>query len=644
MRPQMAVLEELKQKRVKVSSIDGLTIKQFSDLYFNQLLQTRVTLHPSLQTNNSKIFLMASGEVSGATAVELAQAALQPHGIAVSYEKGGFNLSPIDAMLNDTPPTIINRADAQTPDDLKPVVQFVPLTAIEPNLAHQLLQSVTTKRVKVAALQSANSIVISGPGGDVSAAVAAVHTIDVPRYAGSKVASVTPSYISAKSFSEGLTKVLKGEGYTVSAMDSAAGAVKIVSVDSINSVVIFAQNDKILARALYWSEQLDKPADTGDEQKTFIYKAKNMAAENLVAILSGQAAKSGSKSGSKSAKMSANRSGVQVASAANTVIDTSQPGSQLAGDSGNFLKNVQFVVDTQGNRVLVHGSDSDFGRVRSLLEQLDVPSRTVLIEVAIAEITLNSNAQFGVEWLMENLKIGGTPVAVQTLKGLGLGSGGLSFALNAANFQVVINALATNNRVQILSTPRIVAKSGGDARIEVGTDVPILTAQRAGGVAISGTTDIVQQVEYRKTGVILTVRPIIHGDDRVELEIEQELSEAAANPNRAISSPVIINRRVMTQLSVADSMTAVIGGLFSDSSSRGDTGIPGLKDIPLIGSAFRTDSRENRKTELLIFLRPYIIGSPKEMSDLANALQGRLDRFGKQPKVSIDRILGLNQY
>ena len=113
------------------------------------------------------------------TAVELAQAALQPHGIAVSFENNAFILKPIDAMLSDTPPTILNRADSETPDDLKPVVQFVPLTAIEPNLAHQLLQSVTTKRVKVAALQSANSVVISGPGADVSAAVSAVRTIDV---------------------------------------------------------------------------------------------------------------------------------------------------------------------------------------------------------------------------------------------------------------------------------------------------------------------------------------------------------------------------------------------------------------------------------------------------------------------------------
>ena len=182
------------------------------------------------------------------------------------------------------------------------------------------------------------------------------------------------------------------------------------------------------------------------------------------------------------------------------------------------------------------------------------------------------------------------------------------------------------------------------ARIEVGTDVPIITSQQAGSTTVGGTTSVLQQVEYRKTGVILTVKPIIHGDDRVELELEQELSEAASNPNSSIGSPVIINRRVVTQLSVADSMTAVVGGLYSDSGSRGDTGIPGLKELPIIGSAFRTDNRANTKTELLIFLRPYIVGGPKEMSDLASALQGRLDKFGKQPTVSIDRILGLNKF
>lgn len=636
-----AVRELLNNKRVKVSSIDGVSVKQFAKLYFNDLLDAQVNIHPTLQANSGKIFLMANGEVSGSAAVELAQAALEPHGIAVSYEKAGFILKPIDAMLAETPPTIVNRSDAETPDDLKPVVQFVPLTAIEPNLAHQLLQTITTKRVKVTALQSANSVVISGPGADVGAAVAAVRTIDVPRYSGSKVATITPTYVSAKAFSGSLTQVLKGEGYTVSASDGAAGAIKVVPVEAINAVVVFAQNEKLLNRALHWGTELDKPADNGESSKTFIFKVKNMAAEQLVGVLTGVQTKSNSSNQDNRKQPNDKLGTIQVASAASP--STTTDASGRSGQS-NLLQSVQFVVDPHSNRILVQGTDSDYARIRPLLEQLDVPTRTVLIEVAIAEVSLNSDAKFGVEWLIDNLKIGGKPVVAQTLKGLGLGSGGMSFALNASNLQVIISALASNNRVQILSTPRIVAKSGGTARIEVGTDVPIITSQRAGGTSVVGTTDILQNVEYRKTGVILTVKPVIHGDDRIELELEQELSEAASNPNKSIASPIIINRRVVTQLSVADSMTAVVGGLFSDSGSRGDTGVPGLKDIPLLGQAFRTDTRESRKTELLIFLRPFVIGGPKDMSDLAHALRRRLDDFGKQPKVAIDRILGINEY
>ena len=91
-------------------------------------------------------------------------------------------------------------------------------------------------------------------------------------------------------------------------------------------------------------------------------------------------------------------------------------------------------------------------------------------------------------------------------------------------------------------------------------------------------------------------------------------------------------------------MTAVVGGLYSDSTSRGDQGIPGLKDLPLFGNLFRTDTRTGKKTELLIFLRPYIINNSREMSDLADALKQRIDLFGPQRKVAIDRILGLNDY
>ena len=105
-------------------------------------------------------------------------------------------------------------------------------------------------------------------------AVSAVRSIDVPRYAGSKVASISPTYISAKAFSAGLAKVLQGEGFTVSTTDSSAGAIKVVTVEPINAVVVFAQNDKLMTRALYWSEKLDKPGDTGTDKKTFVYKVK----------------------------------------------------------------------------------------------------------------------------------------------------------------------------------------------------------------------------------------------------------------------------------------------------------------------------------------------------------------------------------
>lgn len=247
--------------------------------------------------------------------------------------------------------------------------------------------------------------------------------------------------------------------------------------------------------------------------------------------------------------------------------------------------------------------------------------------MTVAEVTLDDSTQLGVEWAfkMANLDINGKSRTVQggTLGGLGIGKGGLTVTtLNSVgDTNMIINALASNNRASVLSSPRIMARNGEYASIQVGQEVPILTSQQSNANTSGG---VLQTVQYRSTGVILKVKPVIHSGDRIELEVYQEVSSAASTSTGITTSPTISQRKVETRLTLRDGSTILLGGLIGGSTSAGDSGIPLFKDIPLIGQLFRTNTDSRKKTELLILITPYVINDDIEAEAITSAFRNQV--------------------
>lgn len=184
----------------------------------------------------------------------------------------------------------------------------------------------------------------------------------------------------------------------------------------------------------------------------------------------------------------------------------------------------------------------------------------------------------------------------------------------------------------MLSTPRLVARSGGAANIQVGSDVPVITTQAAADQQSGdGSRDVLQSVQFRSTGVLLNIEPVVYSTGRVDLTITQEVSSALPNPNTAIASPIISNRNLSTQLTLDDGGTAVLGGLIRESITRGDTGIPLLKDIPWLGSLFSVDSLNIERTELLVIITAYIIRGSEDRERFVDYLTDEINRSLSDP-------------
>ena len=162
----------------------------------------------------------------------------------------------------------------------------------------------------------------------------------------------------------------------------------------------------------------------------------------------------------------------------------------------------------------------------------------------------------------------------------------------------------------------------------VGTQVPIITTQQtAPDGTIGGTSNILQQVQYRDTGITLSISPIVNSSQRVELTIAQEVSDAQNNDKSDIQSPIILTRSFDTTLSIDDGETVLLAGLISENYSKGNSGVPYLKDIPLLGNLFKSESQAVSKTELIVLLTPYIIDDQNTSRYVRDAFRSQLSNI-----------------
>jgi general secretion pathway protein D len=238
----------------------------------------------------------------------------------------------------------------------------------------------------------------------------------------------------------------------------------------------------------------------------------------------------------------------------------------------------------------------------------------------IVEVALTDDLQFGVRWHLENKKAG-----YSFTGGNSFGSvfPGLSYALAAANAQVTLNALNAITKVNVISSPSLTVLDKQTATLQIGDQVPIVT-QSAVQVA-SANAPIVNSVNYRDTGVILSITPRIHEGGGVFLKIEQEVSSVGSTTTSTIDSPTIKQRRVKTTVQVKDGEALALGGLIQDQVNDTRNQIPVFGDIPLIGNAFREKSGTIGKTELIVLITPRVMRGANAAREITDEYSRKFD-------------------
>jgi len=280
------------------------------------------------------------------------------------------------------------------------------------------------------------------------------------------------------------------------------------------------------------------------------------------------------------------------------------------------------VAEPTNNALLVSASPRYFEQVSEMIDQLDQPQRQVLIQVLLAEVTLDGNSDQGIDWAVSRDFIpdasfpndeSGNDFSAGSSFGSDSGSalGGLTATITNGDVDFILRAMQSDGKLEILSRPQILAADNQPATIDIGQRVPFVT-----GSSYNERGNLVNSFSYEQVGVQLSVTPRISPDGLVKLDVEPTISSLSTSSvpiSEGFNVPVINNRSASTMVSVQDGQTVVMGGLISTQDNVRETKIPLLGDIPYLGVAFKRTKKIRSRTELLIIMTPQVIETPEEI-------------------------------
>jgi general secretion pathway protein D len=593
-------------------NVSNLPVPAFVNEVLGDMLGLTFQLDPEVEKQTALVSLRTAEPQAPVELYRIARQILSDYGIQMLVNGKVIRVSMAPAGTRLDPPIIYSgRALPDVPITHRPVFYLMDLQAIRSTEAMRWLKAIYGENVSATESSERNALLISGRPEQVQQAVDALRVFDRPYMRGRSSIRLEPAFLSADELSAKLTQMLVAEGYGASNTMGVPASVLVLPVPAVNSVILFAGDDTLLRHAVDWAHELDRPNPAAGGKSMFYYPVRNTKATDIAKVL-----------GTVNMAATAATTPATATAAAGNAPATA-PAQPQTVSAGRAL-----IVDEPRNALIFQGDPAEWERLLPLIRQMDKEARQVMIEMTIAEVTLDDNEEFGVNWFAKSgLGRFGGKFNFGTLPAAATGGPGLSYLLDVAGeSRALLKAFGEDSRVSILSTPRLMVKSGEEASIDVGTEVPTITARQTSPQQVEGNTGLLQSIQYRKTGIILSVKPTVYSDDRVDIELSQEVSEALPLSDAdTTGSPSIFNRSVKTSLSLRDGGSIVLGGLMSNRQTNSDNGIPYLKQVPLVGNLFKSQSKKKNKTELVIMIVPYIVGSDQRAQELTRAIGDNLE-------------------
>jgi general secretion pathway protein D len=623
-----------------------------------------------------KVTVQTSGRIPEDEVFNVLLAVLEVNGVTAVRSGNLYKIVPLAAARERPLPTIIGANPDPNRRDDEIITQIVPMTyAAAERVAASIRPFVQGGNVVV----HGNLLIITDTAGNLARLLQIVRVLDVETPV-EELRILQVRYADATELAKILNDFFSGRRARISAAPAAVPAVPraptpgqpagpagageapdrppLILSDKRTNVLIVSARRTDMDTITQLLSQLD--VDTQANKRVFVYYVENVKAKDLAATLTEVFGRP-SREAEVAAAARQERGGQPtylpgqppppVAPAPVPAPAAPSPGpSGGESEPGVVEGQVKVVADEPNNALVITTFPRNWPLLEDTIRKLDRTPKQVLIEVLVAELTLDDDVSMGLEWAVrtqQNVNVGGRPYNVGTVGRVDVGPtvptlsppglpvpGGIPvpalppaqgftfFLFETDRFLGMINLYANYGKINVLSSPHILTSENKKAIINVSNSVPIVTSFTG---TIGGTvpTDPQQPpssvqtsaVEYRDAGIVLTVTPRISDKRVVALDVKQTVNDVGpAQPPSG--SPIIIKREAETSVVLHDNQTLVLGGLIQTRRSTTQTGIPGLSKIPILGFLFGKSVNEFSRTELLILITPRVIGDPVEARDL----------------------------
>ncbi|WP_286070915.1 type II secretion system secretin GspD [Stenotrophomonas sp. 57] len=631
-------------------NFEGESVHAVVKAILGDMLGQNYVIAPGVQ---GTVTLATPKPVSPAQALNLLEMVLGWNNARMVYSGGRYNIVAADQALAGTvAPSTAPAASARGFE-----VRVIPLQFISATEMKKVLEPYARPNAIVNVDSGRNVITLGGTRAELENYMRTVEIFDVDWLSGMSVGVFPIQSGKAEQVAADLEKVFGEESKTPS-----AGMFRFLPLENANAVLVITPQVRYLDQIQQWLDRIDT---AGGSARLFSYELRYIKARDLAERLSEAFASSGNRGASSPASLAPGAMPSQLGSdgdgdrgmdSNNSSSFGSTPGSGSSGAGNGSMNlpqrqsgNVSVSLEVEGDRVgvsaveetntlLVRSTPQAWRSIREVIEKLDVMPLQVHIEAQVAEVSLDGDLKYGVNWFFDNAvagraltgALGGVtlPAAAggswSSFAGAATGGEGLGWAFTGHNGAAVVSALDKVTDVRLLQTPSVFVRNNAEATLNVGDKVPINTTTVNTGIGTSSYSS----VQYIDTGVILKVRPRVTRDGTVFLDIVQEVSSASnvpenCNPQERNCNPRISTKKLSTEAAVQSGDTIMLAGLITDSGTDGSSGIPGLSRIPVVGALFGQKSRTSRRSEVIVLLTPSIVRNSQEARNLTDEYSQR---------------------
>ncbi len=550
---------------------------------------------------------------------------LEVNGLTAVKEGNVYRiLKTKDALRMPITSRLVREAKDIPPEE-RIIIQIIPLKFISSQELTKVITPFISADGTIISEGASNTLLVVDKGINIFKVLKLVEVFDVSIFERMSYRFYTLENITAEDAVKLLREVLPGGG---------KDDVRFIPINRLNTLLIVSPSPDMFSRLDSFIRQLDVPS-AGAQPQINIYSVKNGAATELGDTLrtifgkGGEVRKSAGKESVPTnpfAKGYTERQTTTAATAATPATPTGPtptgPATTTAAETGpsfSLRGDIRITADPIRNALIIEAIPGDYQIVEKVLERLDVLPRQVLIEVVIAEISLSKGTELVIEstFKKDNWTDSG-PLSAS------VGASGLQYAIGLSQkWQAALHALARDSKVNILSSPSVLASDNKPARIDVTTEVPIPSTSYT--IQTTGPNVLETKVEYRNTGVILDVIPHINEHGLVTMDISQEVSNVGELVKVAGQDYYTFNKRkVTTALTVKHNQAIVIGGLISDQKNDAATGVPWLVKVPLIRWLFGAETKSLSKSELIVMITPHVITSLDDVDAVSEEFKKKI--------------------